>query len=321
MSSDTSSDTFPDDTRVDLRCADARPFLITAQCFLKKEYLMTKLHPLTIISTVGFFLLCFGAPKDALAQGNPDIVWQADHAGKAIAFSANGQMLLSGTNLWHASDGKLIRTFVLPYNGGEIDTVAFSPHGEFAAIGVQSFNQNLNLFRVADGVLIKGRITAHSNGTESVVFSPDGQFLASGGRDGTVKLWHIPDMTLIRTLNEGVGYGPRIFAVAFSRDGQMVAAGGQGGVQLFRVSDGKLARTLSGASSTLSLAVSPDGQFLAAGSNATDQYGQCVDCSIKTWRISDGALLQTIDGNNNGIISIAFSPNQQLIAAGSGDRV
>jgi WD40 repeat protein len=45
------------------------------------------------------------------------------------------------------------------------------------------------------------------------------------------------------------------------------------------------------------------------------------DAHIKTWRISDGALLQTIDGNNNGIISIAFSPDQQIIAAGSGDRV
>src|SRR5205814_5105872 len=62
-------------------------------------------------------------------------------------------------------------------------------------------------------------------------------------------------------------------------------------------------------------------QILAAGSDATDQYGQCVDCTIKLWRLSDGALLRVIDGNNNGIISIAFSPDQQYIAAGSGDRV
>ena len=97
--------------------------------------------------------------------------------------------------------------------------------------------------------------------------------------------------------------------------------GGQGGVKLFRVLDGTLIQALAGASSTLSLAVSPDDQLLAAGSNATDQYGQCTDCTIKTWRISDGALLQTIDGNNNDIITIAFSPDQQAIAAGSGDRI
>ena len=111
-----------------------------------------------------------------------------------------------------------------------------------------------------------------------------------------------------------------MFAVLFSLM-ERSAVGGQGGVQLFRVSDGTLIQALNGASSTLSLAISPDDQFIAAGSNATDQQGQCTDCSIKTWRISDGALLQTIDGNNNSIISVAFSPDQPLIMAGSGDRV
>ena len=282
-------------------------------------------HALGVNNGSGIGLVGSVRPRDAknlqLAQGSPDIVWQADHAGKAIAFSSDGQMLLSGTNLWRASDGKRIRTFVLPYNGSGVNTVALSPDGQFAAIGIQAFNQNLDLFRVADGALIKGRITAHSNGTTSVAFSPDGQLLASGGRDGTAKIWHLPEMTLVRTLNGGVGYQARVFAVLFSQDGQMLAVGGQGGVQLFRVSDGALIQPLNGASSTLSLAISPDDQFISAGSNATDQYGQCTDCSIKTWRISDGALLQTIDGNNNGIISIAFSPDQQVIAAGSGDRV
>ena len=70
-----------------------------------------------------------------------------------------------------------------------------------------------------------------------------------------------------------------------------------------------------------SLAFSPDNQFLSAGSDTIDQQGQCTDCTLKTWRLSDGALLQTIDGNNNGIISIAFSPDQKVIVAGSGDRV
>ena len=266
-------------------------------------------------------LLLAAFVRSVSGQGSPDIVWQADNGGKAIAFSADGSMLLSGTKLWRASDGILIRTFTLPYNGSGVNAVALSPDGQFAAIGIQAFNQNLDLFRVTDGALLRGRITAHNNGTTSVAFSPDGQLLASGGRDGTAKLWHLPDMTLVRTFNGGPGYQARVFAVLFSQDGQILAVGGQGGVQLFRVSDGTLIQPLNGASSTLSLAISPDDQLIAAGSNATDQYGQCTDCSIKTWRISDGALLQTIDGNNNGIISVAFSPDQQVIAAGSGDRV
>src|SRR5947207_933995 len=238
---------------------------------------------------VGSFALLLAAGFIGLvtAQNPPTIVWQAAQAGDAVTISTDGQLLLSSTKLWNATNGALIRTFHLPYFGSGVNTVALSPDGQYAAIGIQAYNQNLDLFRI-DGTLVAGRITAHSNGTTSVAFSPNGQILASGGRDGTAKLWHVPDMTLLRTLNDGPAYRPRIFAVSFSRDGQFLATGGQGGVLIFRISDGALMATPSGAS-TVSLAFSPDGQILAAGSNATDQYGQCTDCSIKLWRLSDGA--------------------------------
>jgi len=272
----------------------------------------------TVIPVAAWFVLSLALPSLAFAQGTPEIVWQADNASKAIAFSPDGKMLLSGNQLRQVSDGTVIRTFTLPRTGQGINTVAISPDAQFAAIGVQSFNQNLDLFRVADGSLVAGPISAHDNGTGSVAFSPDGQLLASAGKGGA-KLWHVPDMTLIRTIPRPSGCDG-VAVVAFSRDGQLLAAGGCG-VQFFRVSDGTLVRTLNGsADASRSVAFSPDGQNIAAGSAFTDASGQCVDCTIKLWRLFDGTLLQTIDGNNNGINSIAFAPDGRFIADGSSAR-
>ncbi len=71
-----------------------------------------------LVIVLGSFLLT--VPGSTYVQDQPDIVWQANNTGKALAFSSNGQMLLAGTKLWGVLDGTLLRTFVLPYNGGGV---------------------------------------------------------------------------------------------------------------------------------------------------------------------------------------------------------
>jgi len=235
------------------------------------------------------------------------IVWKAANAGRAVAFSPDGQTLLAGTQLRRTADGALLINFRLPYNGSGPNAVALSPDGQYAAIGIQSLNQNLDLFSAVNGALLAGRVSAHNNGTTSVDFSPDRLLLASGGRDGTAKLWHLPDMKLVRTLQDASGYRPRVFAVAFSNDGRLLAVGGQAGVSLFRVADGVLIRKMSPVVSTTSVAFSPDGQILAAGSNAVDQYGDCTDCTVKLWRVASAKRSLWIPSSTRALSSTARS--------------
>jgi WD40 repeat protein len=55
-----------------------------------------------------------------------------------------------------------------------------------------------------------------------VVFSPDGQMVASGSSDNTVRLWDTRTGKARGTLH---GHSNRVTTVAFSPDGQLVASG------------------------------------------------------------------------------------------------
>ena len=63
-----------------------------------------------------------------------------------------------------------------------------------------------------------------------MVFSPDGQLLASGSKDRPVQLWDPATGQHRRTLT---GHGGMVRAVAFSLDGQLLASGGDRTVRIW----------------------------------------------------------------------------------------
>jgi WD40 repeat protein len=143
-----------------------------------------------------------------------------------------------------------------------------------------------------------------------VVFSPDGQFLASPKRGGGIGIFRVSDGTLVRTLT---GHTDVVTSVAFSPDGNLIASGSwDKTIKTWRVSDGSLVRTLTGhTGGVISVAFSPDGNLIASGSD---------DNTIKIWRVSDGTLVRTLTGHMSEVTSVAFSPDGSLIASGSLDR-
>jgi WD40 repeat protein len=113
---------------------------------------------------------------------------------------------------------------------------------------------------------------------ESVVFSPDGRYLAVGTQGGScVQLIDTSSWQVIRTFE---GHTDGVTSVAFSPDGRLLASGSHDEtIKLWEVATGSLVRTLYGHTWVVnSVAFSPDGRLLASSSS---------DDTIKLWDISD----------------------------------
>ncbi|NCR26553.1 MAG: protein kinase [Microcystis aeruginosa LE13-04] len=152
-------------------------------------------------------------------------------------------------------------------------------------------------------------LTGHSDCLDSVAYSPDGRYLASGSRDNTIKIWEVATGKELRTLT---GHSEIVFSVAYSPDGRYLASGSRDNtIKIWEVATGKV-RTITGHSGwVFSVAYSPDGRYLASGS---------ADKTIKIWEVATGKQLRTLTDHSMTVWSVAYSPDGRYLASGSLDK-
>ena len=220
---------------------------------------------------------------------------------------------------------------------GSINDIQFSPDNTQLAvassIGIWIYDthtgEELNL------------LTGHRGSVSSIVYSPNGHILASGGRDGTVRLWNVKRGMPLKTLQIHVFQSSGVYSVAFQNDGHILACGGctnvifEGGqmvgeeysvflwkteVDLSKTTHGLRTVPLAGLTETLqhkgfsnSVVFSSDGTHLASGSE---------DGTIRLWNTKNGELLKTLNmpkpfrPHTKTVKSLAFCSNGRILASG-----
>ncbi|WP_250122533.1 serine/threonine-protein kinase [Chroococcidiopsis sp. CCMEE 29] len=152
-------------------------------------------------------------------------------------------------------------------------------------------------------------LTGHSGEVNTIAFSPDGQNIASGSDDRTIKIWQLNSRKELRTLK---GHADWVYAVAISPDGKTLVSGSKDNtIKVWNLNTRQELRILPDHKSYVNaVAISPDGQKIASGS---------YDKTIKIWNLNTGQI-STLVGHSREVLSVAISPNAQQLVSASADR-
>jgi WD40 repeat protein/tetratricopeptide (TPR) repeat protein len=193
-----------------------------------------------------------------------------------------------------------------PLAGGQQARIAVRP--DAATAPVTTFPAGQTAQHLGNREVL--RLTGHEGWVTSVAVTPDGQYVVSGSRDNTVRLWELATGKEVRRFT-GHEWGVR--SVAVTPDGQYVVSGSwDNTVRLWDRATGQELRRFTGHDdSAWSVAVTPDGQYVVSGSS---------DKTVRVWDVATGKEVRRFTGHEGLVLSVAVTPDGKYVVSGSGNE-
>lgn len=152
----------------------------------------------------------------------------------------------------------------------------------------------------------------HTQNTNCLAYSPDGEFVATGGEDGKVKVWTVKTGFCLVTFTEHAG---SVTGVGWTQGGKAVLSSSlDGSVRAFDLKRYRNFRTMTSPEPAQfsCLSVDPGGEIVCAG--AQDVF------DIFVWSLQTGRLLEVLSGHEGPVSGLCFNRSHPAMASVSWDR-
>lgn len=233
-----------------------------------------------------------------------------------VTYSPDGLRIATGSldhtvRSWDAATGEEL--LCLKGHDDSVWSVAISPNGRWIASG--SFDNTVAIWNATTGRMF-WRINVQ-DAVHGVAFSPGSNYIAAGSEDGNLRIFDVDRGNLLAVLK---GHEGAIESVAFAPQGDWIASGSSnGGVRLWDLNRGEPLAILPPLDKIKSIAISPDGRQIAAGTEK-GVYPFQRESRIHLWDVATKSLTASFTGHESDVVSVAFSPDGSTLASGSWDR-
>ncbi|WFD01177.1 60S ribosomal subunit assembly or modification protein [Malassezia yamatoensis] len=171
------------------------------------------------------------------------------------------------------------------------------------------------IWNTIDGAEI-AQLGGHTDSVVAVSFSHDGEYVATGGLDGRVRVWrhHAPNFTTWEFLTNLEGPSEVVWLAWHPKGPVLVAGSSDSTLWMWQLPSGNVMNVFSGHTGSVTCGrFTPDGRKLVSGSD---------DGSLIIWDPRSAAVLARISDEDTkfslegGITSMCISPDSRLVVAG-----